>query len=254
MKVRTLLITVLVTAGGLASAAPASADRSPANCNANKFDVNLSRDRFTVKNGDIDQLHRHAEQPQRRRAGRLRRVEHHACGCSSRRPTASRAPRHRSVVDQRQLPRRDRRPPRSGRSRTPSAAEPGRDPARGQGLGRERGVARRARPQRGQHQPDDRLGPSDPAHRGRQDRRHQERPGAAERDLHLPRLQPHRTRRYPLENVASPTTSARASPARRPTATPTATTSSIRPRSGSTRARWRTGPGRSPTPRPRVAS
>jgi hypothetical protein len=53
MRVRTLLTTVLVVAGGLASAAPASADRSPGNCNANKFDVNLSRDRFTVKNGDV---------------------------------------------------------------------------------------------------------------------------------------------------------------------------------------------------------
>ena len=53
MKVRTLFTVLLVVAGGLATAAPASAHRNPANCNANKFDVNLSRDKFTVKNGDV---------------------------------------------------------------------------------------------------------------------------------------------------------------------------------------------------------
>jgi hypothetical protein len=53
MKVRTLLTMVLVVAGGLASAAPASAHRFPVNCNANSFDANVSRDNFTVKNGDV---------------------------------------------------------------------------------------------------------------------------------------------------------------------------------------------------------
>jgi hypothetical protein len=53
MKVRTLLAMLLVVGGGLASAAPASAHRFPANCNANSFDANLSRDNFTVKNGDV---------------------------------------------------------------------------------------------------------------------------------------------------------------------------------------------------------
>jgi hypothetical protein len=53
MKVRTLLITALAVAGGLAGAGPASAHTSPPLCNANKFDANLVQDRFTVKNGDV---------------------------------------------------------------------------------------------------------------------------------------------------------------------------------------------------------
>src|SRR4051812_19658137 len=52
MKVRTVLIAVLVVAGGLGSAAPASAHRMPADCNSNEFDVRLSRDKFTVRNGE----------------------------------------------------------------------------------------------------------------------------------------------------------------------------------------------------------
>jgi hypothetical protein len=53
MKVRTLLIALLATAGGLASAAPASAHPFPENCDSNSLDLNLTRDRLTVKNGDV---------------------------------------------------------------------------------------------------------------------------------------------------------------------------------------------------------
>jgi hypothetical protein len=44
-----------IVALGAALAAPpsASAHRSPVDCNANEFDVNLLRDRFDVKNGDV---------------------------------------------------------------------------------------------------------------------------------------------------------------------------------------------------------
>src|SRR6478735_6164628 len=51
--IRRTLTTLLVLAGVLTLAAPASAHRSPGNCNANKFEADLSRDNFTVKNGDI---------------------------------------------------------------------------------------------------------------------------------------------------------------------------------------------------------
>jgi hypothetical protein len=57
MKVRTLLITALVAAGGLAGAGPASAHQSPDKCNANKFDAQLVRDKLTVKNDDIVNYH-----------------------------------------------------------------------------------------------------------------------------------------------------------------------------------------------------
>jgi hypothetical protein len=53
MRVRTLLTTMLVVAGGLASAAPASAHRFPVNCDSNSFDLNIARDRLTVKTGDV---------------------------------------------------------------------------------------------------------------------------------------------------------------------------------------------------------
>ena len=46
-------MTLLVIAGVLTLAAPANAHRSPAACNANKFEADLSRDNFTVKNGDV---------------------------------------------------------------------------------------------------------------------------------------------------------------------------------------------------------
>jgi hypothetical protein len=53
MKVRTLLTVLLVGTGGLASAAPASAHRFPEKCDSNSFDLNIARDRLTVKTGDV---------------------------------------------------------------------------------------------------------------------------------------------------------------------------------------------------------
>jgi hypothetical protein len=52
MKVRTLLITMLAVAGGLAGAAPAFA-QDPAGCNANRLSLDLIRDKTLVKNGDV---------------------------------------------------------------------------------------------------------------------------------------------------------------------------------------------------------
>jgi hypothetical protein len=43
----------LVLIGAMATAAPASAHRSPANCDANQLDVDLIRDKNLVKNGDV---------------------------------------------------------------------------------------------------------------------------------------------------------------------------------------------------------
>src|SRR5687768_5090463 len=46
MKVRTLFITLLAVAGGLAGAAPASAHhQSPGGCSSNELSVSLKRDR-----------------------------------------------------------------------------------------------------------------------------------------------------------------------------------------------------------------
>jgi hypothetical protein len=50
---RALLLTTLTLIGAMATAAPASAHRSPANCDANQLDVDLIRDRNLVKNGDV---------------------------------------------------------------------------------------------------------------------------------------------------------------------------------------------------------
>lgn len=52
MRRGTLLVTMLMTVTGMVAAAPASAHRSPANCNANEFDANLIRDRYNVKPGE----------------------------------------------------------------------------------------------------------------------------------------------------------------------------------------------------------
>src|SRR6478752_212738 len=51
--IRRTLTTLLVIAGVLVLAAPASAHRFPANCNSNSFDLNIARDNFTVKTGDV---------------------------------------------------------------------------------------------------------------------------------------------------------------------------------------------------------
>ena len=50
---RALLLTTLALIGAMATAAPASAHRSPANCDANQLDVDLIRDKNLVKNGDV---------------------------------------------------------------------------------------------------------------------------------------------------------------------------------------------------------
>ncbi len=50
---RALLLTTVALIGAMATAAPASAHRSPANCDANQLDVDLIRDKNLVKNGDV---------------------------------------------------------------------------------------------------------------------------------------------------------------------------------------------------------
>ena len=50
---RALLMTMMAVLGVLVTAVPASAHRSPANCDANQLDVDLIRDKNLVKNGDV---------------------------------------------------------------------------------------------------------------------------------------------------------------------------------------------------------
>jgi hypothetical protein len=55
MKVRTLLIAALVTAGGLAGASTASAQapRNPAACQFSRLHLDIGQDNFLVRNGDV---------------------------------------------------------------------------------------------------------------------------------------------------------------------------------------------------------
>src|SRR5258708_4410019 len=53
MKVRTLVITALVGAGGLAGASPAFAHPSPAGCNTNGIDLSIDKNLQVVRPGDV---------------------------------------------------------------------------------------------------------------------------------------------------------------------------------------------------------
>ena len=167
---------------------------------------------------------------------------HHACALQF--PAPNGQPERRTP-DRRRRTRPtplSRRRSRSGRSRTRSHADPASQRCRRGSRVEAASCTTASITTPSTIVTDDRLRHPEAGDRGRQDRRHQVRLGAAERHLHVPRLQPDRAglpaRERHAERQRAPGVVRRTR-----TATPTATTSSTRTRSGSTPARCSHGVG-----------